>query len=38
MMHISGMPEGMNKFLFDEIAKWNALTDKAKILRLRPFS
>ena len=27
-------PEGMRKFLVDEIAKWNALIDKAKIQRL----
>jgi len=27
-------PEGMRKFLIDEIAKWNALIDKAKISRL----
>src|SRR5450759_417385 len=26
-------PEGMRKFLVDEIAKWNALIDKAKIQR-----
>jgi tripartite-type tricarboxylate transporter receptor subunit TctC len=27
-------PDGMRKFLVDEIAKWNALIDKAKIPRL----
>ncbi|HYK16149.1 MAG TPA: tripartite tricarboxylate transporter substrate binding protein [Burkholderiales bacterium] len=27
-------PDGMRKFLIDEIAKWNALIDKAKISRL----
>jgi len=27
-------PDGMRKFLIDEIAKWNALIDKAKIPRL----
>ena len=27
-------PDGMKKFLLDEIAKWNALIDKAKIPRL----
>jgi tripartite-type tricarboxylate transporter receptor subunit TctC len=27
-------PDGMRKFLIDEIAKWNALIDKAKIQRL----
>ncbi len=27
-------PDGMKKFLVDEIAKWNALIDKAKIPRL----
>ena len=27
-------PDGMRKFLVDEIAKWNALIDKAKIQRL----
>jgi len=27
-------PEGMRKFLINEIAKWNALIDKAKIQRL----
>ena len=26
-------PEGMRKFLLDEIAKWNALIDKARIQR-----
>jgi tripartite-type tricarboxylate transporter receptor subunit TctC len=27
-------PDGMRKLLIDEIAKWNALIDKAKIPRL----
>ena len=27
-------PEGMRKLVIDEIAKWNALIDKAKIQRL----
>ena len=26
--------DGMRKFLIDEIAKWNALIDKAKVPRL----